>query len=1560
MKPTGTRYSLAAARQAFATLLARAALGGERFMLTRRGIDIAALIGARDIMELERLDAADATLAVWDPVRPPSPRAAREQLADRLLNVEAGQRVAIEKRGRVYAGLVPVQDLDRLEARAAIQPIQPRHLTLRAETVSAEAPVPRARTATVSAILTPADGPALVVELKLFPDDMRAQPQTLVEVRSAQTPRLECHEHIVEAIQAAAMMHAQYGPTPAGFTYELSFDRSRDTEGRSLADVTAQVGGASIQAPAFLATLFATIGCGIEPDVLATGPLNGPALGSIDRKVGRVVAADIKTFVAPKRDRETIRDSLDYAGLTLSGDIAHGQFGDLHLLWFDSEAELYEIARELCGQSAARRLPPVPREQPTSGPDTVGALWYAVLLGSASSLGILEQSFMQHLERMSETAEHAGPALSRPLTQLQQEFMSKRSDPDNALVSDCHLLVSGGTSSGKTTLLEILSVATALSDSRRSKVLYIAPTRALAQLRHVELNKRYGTFRQFSPTGRRPIIIATGEDNTEDWRLRSGDFSIGVLVYEKANVLAQIQRSLLDKVGLIVIDEAHMLADLDRGPMLEMFLLKALHRRGEQERTAEERGNQKLRIAVISTEALHADQMMPHPLVDLLSETKVLTGRRSLPIVIAQPFRPGKIVHQFILPKRDSPGHFRVPIAEFHDAVSRTLSLEQIAQAEAEIYTREERYFNSLGDLGRRNISLFKNEPADRLFSLLKWMHEHYRGAPRRVLIFMPSIQAIKSISNRLKKSLSAGTQQLIDPDLQSEFDDLDDVQEMKSFSELAAAGIFIHHAGVDRQLRDKIANLWSQPHAEGPVQFLFATETLSFGVNLSVDDVVMYGTRVFSSPRNRNNEGVRSPYSPCEFHNMIGRAGRLGLRDDSKTANVYVLPAGEDQAREILRSYYFQPVGLRSGLFVEDDVVLDRGGEAESKVNNLSHAFVHAMLDLLRYLTPVDSAAVSVEEMTEALEAYSLFCRQIVGEPGAVETLKRLRHSIETVLEGCVAGPDDIRLVVKVPSTKPARFRLTQKGRDVLDTGTEIQTLLPLTLLTIAIEREAWLAETQGEEPMPGELALLAVLAQRECFRSVQKTVPEARLETQPHSKLVAANESGVFELFAATLDKLVSGSSRGLATRLSDIVHRFCCERNIARPDLRRDAILRVYTMMLLWIDGRRLQEARKPVEILYPRAEQHQFNPNVNSFSERLSWKLELLSRLLAPKHEPGLTDMVARVRMGCPSDAVTLLNAFPGLKRVRASTLARNGGAPDDLLRFSGVDLSAQGLTPASQAILVTRLRDSVARAFNELIAEMSNRPGAKPSKHVNAVGAFGSENLFSSDIRAFFGERGFALPTHLFDEIARTYETDFWSADGDLGSFEEVVDNVLWAGDGNGRTLEMIPDENSRSFLLNDREDDGDSHTAKLLVLGTQRDWTVTVSGLPEGRPFSHVLTEEAEQENLVICATPWLPHPSEWPAEVIAALQTRRAMGKRTVFLTGPALCVLLVLLGREFETPNALLYTFMKPGEVGVITVRDLREKVIGVPEFPGAIRRAMAKFKEVGTSIPPELQTN
>jgi len=137
-------------------------------------------------------------------------------------------------------------------------------------------------------------------------------------------------------------------------------------------------------------------------------------------------------------------------------------------------------------------------------------------------------------------------------------------NPPDGPTGHRNLLVIAPTSSGKTFIGE-LAAAAALS--RRKKVIFIVPLKAIAGEKHREFEQTFGTL-GFK------AIISTRDHRRFDGAFSSGNFDVAVVVAEKLRHLLVKSIDLLERVDLVVADELHLLADPDRGPALASVIEK--------------------------------------------------------------------------------------------------------------------------------------------------------------------------------------------------------------------------------------------------------------------------------------------------------------------------------------------------------------------------------------------------------------------------------------------------------------------------------------------------------------------------------------------------------------------------------------------------------------------------------------------------------------------------------------------------------------------------------------------------------------------------------------------------------------------------------------------------------------------------------------------------------------------------------------------------------------------------------------------------------------------------
>lgn len=125
-------------------------------------------------------------------------------------------------------------------------------------------------------------------------------------------------------------------------------------------------------------------------------------------------------------------------------------------------------------------------------------------------------------------------------------------------------IVLAPTSAGKTLIAELAALRHL---EARRRVIYLVPTRALAEERGEEFRARFGAL------GAR-VVVATRERPEADAAVASGAWDVLVAIYEKARAHLAAHPALLGDVGLVAADEMQLLGELGRGDAVELILTK--------------------------------------------------------------------------------------------------------------------------------------------------------------------------------------------------------------------------------------------------------------------------------------------------------------------------------------------------------------------------------------------------------------------------------------------------------------------------------------------------------------------------------------------------------------------------------------------------------------------------------------------------------------------------------------------------------------------------------------------------------------------------------------------------------------------------------------------------------------------------------------------------------------------------------------------------------------------------------------------------------------------------
>ncbi|MDK2850082.1 MAG: ATP-dependent helicase [Candidatus Woesearchaeota archaeon] len=129
------------------------------------------------------------------------------------------------------------------------------------------------------------------------------------------------------------------------------------------------------------------------------------------------------------------------------------------------------------------------------------------------------------------------------------------------LFSNKNMLVCTPTASGKTLIAEFAMINELLKNPG-SKVIYLAPLKALVNEKYKDFSKRYGSLMN--------VAKSTGDLDSSDSFLERADLIL--TTPEKLDSLIRHKVLWLRKVKVLVVDEIHLLNDIERGPVLEVII----------------------------------------------------------------------------------------------------------------------------------------------------------------------------------------------------------------------------------------------------------------------------------------------------------------------------------------------------------------------------------------------------------------------------------------------------------------------------------------------------------------------------------------------------------------------------------------------------------------------------------------------------------------------------------------------------------------------------------------------------------------------------------------------------------------------------------------------------------------------------------------------------------------------------------------------------------------------------------------------------------------------------
>jgi hypothetical protein len=642
------------------------------------------------------------------------------------------------------------------------------------------------------------------------------------------------------------------------------------------------------------------------------------------------------------------------------------------------------------------------------------------------------------------------------ITPLQKELHGKVFGAEGIFESTAHVLMSGPTSSGKTTAANLFLLrAVFVNGGVNARALFLSPTKALAHEKYESLKTSFDGYKFQDDV--EAVVISTGDESDADPLIAAGNFRIACTVYEKANILFSRNPAILQQLGVVVIDELHMFMDLERGPMLELIAAKLQSSRSALEflTTPGESGTLRPRILGISTDE-NLVKAFRLPLAIERFNQEALP-----PIEIHDPTRPTNMRHKLVMPVGVDGEVEELLIGSTQETGFPALTGERRRSLVDHAIECFGRYRAAEVQARKTKSRIASKEERIREFLLLL---DQANPFGERILCFVPSRSMAEGLANEL-----ANKRPEISPSpkkasiMQAGLSHIEDPTVRGNFETYYNHGIFVHHSDLPSMTLRTVEELCGDPLQSGErSEVVVSTQTLSYGVNLAVSSVCICGQTFFTGFR--DGETGHAPLSNCEYHNMMGRCGRFGKTTRDMT-EAYILfdvfrNANENSVDDFVKAYYAVAPTFDSVVFTAEDERAEKqinkrlsfrvghGGdkleaatqtELVEGVKKFSLPFIRATLDALRHLnyeaggphySNAEATYVSANDIADIFEK-TPFGKKFLGTDASKRRMADIFHFIFKALKQ--------REYKLIKDDSYSNFIITERGDAILNTGQEI-----------------------------------------------------------------------------------------------------------------------------------------------------------------------------------------------------------------------------------------------------------------------------------------------------------------------------------------------------------------------------------------------------------------------------------------------------------------------------------------------------------------------------------------
>ena len=471
----------------------------------------------------------------------------------------------------------------------------------------------------------------------------------------------------------------------------------------------------------------------------------------------------------------------------------------------------------------------------------------------------------------------------------------------DALDEGGSVVVAAPTGSGKTVVAQY-AVARALDEGR--KAFYTTPLKALSNQKYAELVRRHGADN---------VGLLTGDNAI------NGTAPVVVMTTEVLRNMIYAASAALDGLRYVVLDEVHYLQNAYRGPVWEEVIIHA---------------PPGVDLVCLSATVSNAEELADWIRTVRGATTAVIEDRR--PVVLHD---------LYLLGDRSS---------------DRLLLLPTLldGRPNAEAAALDSRTLRHPGARGRPRGRLFTPRRVE-VIELL----EGQDMLPAIYFIFSRAAcdDAVAACMREGKRLTTAEERRQIRAIAEEHVEALSDedlqVLDFAGWVSGLEAGYAAHHAGMVPPFKEAVEACF----AAGLVKAVFATETLSLGINMPARTVVIEKLTKFSGERHEF-------LTPGEYTQLTGRAGRRGI-DDTGYAVVLWSPfvpfdqvAGLAGARTYALTSSFRPTYNMAA-----NLVRRYPPDVAHHLLNLSFAQFRADSDVVRLETQLERSTTALEDARRA-----------------------------------------------------------------------------------------------------------------------------------------------------------------------------------------------------------------------------------------------------------------------------------------------------------------------------------------------------------------------------------------------------------------------------------------------------------------------------------------------------------------------------------------------------------------------------------------------------------------